>query len=218
MIARAMLESEGYETVTAKDGGEAVSKVENESFDLVLMDLRMPKVDGIEATKRIRQTGRFDNLPIVALTANAFKTDVKRCMDAGMNEFIGKPVKKEELLRVIKNLTHENDGADLKTVLPGGEEGPMTDIVDTEKFDSLMASLPKETGDKAFALFIEDAIHRADKIVLAAGAGDLPTIEHEAHTLKGMAASFGAIRLTELAQKIEFCSKEANLEARCGVE
>lgn len=108
-LAIAMLESEGYHADVAFDGSEAVWRCENETYDLVLMDCQMPVMDGMEATRRIRTKNK--QVKIVAMTANAFKKTKEQCFDAGMDDFITKPVTEEELARVIStNLLRQNTG------------------------------------------------------------------------------------------------------------
>ncbi|MCZ8104122.1 MAG: PAS domain S-box protein [Burkholderiales bacterium] len=98
-LAQLMLQRLGHASVVAGNGEEAVALVAREPFDLVLMDMQMPVVDGIEATRRIRATGA--TLPIVAMTANAMEADRVRCIEAGMNGFLAKPVRGPELAAVI---------------------------------------------------------------------------------------------------------------------
>lgn len=106
LLARALLEREGHEVVVAQNGEEAIevfSKAEPDRFDLILMDMHMPKVDGLTAARAIRATPCGADVPIVALTANAFAEDRKRCLDAGMNDHLVKPLDEEQLH---ETLTH----------------------------------------------------------------------------------------------------------------
>ena len=101
LVAKGMLAKLGCETSVAAHGAEALELLESESFDLVLMDCNMPVMDGYEASRRIRQSGRWPNLPIVALTANAMPEERERCRAAGMNDYLAKPFRREELEALI---------------------------------------------------------------------------------------------------------------------
>ncbi len=94
-----------YQFDRAKNGQEAVEKVANEQFDLVLMDIKMPVMDGLTATKAIRETNK--DLPIIALTANAFDSDRVLALESGCNDFLAKPVSSEECLAAIKKILGE---------------------------------------------------------------------------------------------------------------
>ncbi|MEW9799204.1 response regulator [Alteromonas sp. CYL-A6] len=104
-VIKHMLSSEGYDVVIASDGQKAVDALTVDHFDLVLMDLQMPVMDGIEATQKIRQQ-LVMNTPIIALTANAYAEDRDNCLAAGMNDFLTKPVTKEKLLRMIRRFVY----------------------------------------------------------------------------------------------------------------
>ena len=97
LVAKGMLGKLGCDVVIAAHGGEALSQLERSNFDLVLMDCNMPVMDGYEATRQIRQSGRWPQLPIVALTANAMSEERERCRTAGMNDYLAKPFRREEL-------------------------------------------------------------------------------------------------------------------------
>ncbi|MBD1554897.1 response regulator [Pseudomonas typographi] len=101
LVARGMLGKLGCEVTVAAHGGEALAELENAPFDLVLMDCNMPVMDGYEATRRIRQSGRWPQMPIVALTANAMPEERERCRAAGMNDYLAKPFRREELIAMI---------------------------------------------------------------------------------------------------------------------
>ena len=97
MVAKGMLAKLGYQVLVAAHGAEALEVLEQEPIDLILMDCNMPVMDGYEASRRIRSNGRWPELPIVALTANALSDERERCRAAGMNDYLAKPFRREEL-------------------------------------------------------------------------------------------------------------------------
>ncbi|MNQ64638.1 Signal transduction histidine-protein kinase BarA [compost metagenome] len=101
LVAKGMLGKLGCEVTVAAHGGEALAQLEDNAFDLVFMDCNMPVMDGYEASRRIRQSGRWPQLPIVALTANAMPEERERCRAAGMNDYLAKPFRREELITLI---------------------------------------------------------------------------------------------------------------------
>jgi signal transduction histidine kinase/CheY-like chemotaxis protein len=103
MVAKGMLSKLGCEVAVTAHGGEAIAYLEKHSVDLVLMDCNMPVMDGYEATRRIRQSGHWPNLPIIALTANALPDERERCQAAGMNDYLAKPFRREDLANLLDN-------------------------------------------------------------------------------------------------------------------
>ncbi|MFJ2711491.1 response regulator [Pseudomonas sp. NPDC087346] len=101
LVAKGMLGKLGCEVVVAAHGAEALDQLEHDAFDLVLMDCNMPVMDGYEASRQIRQSGRWPNLPIVALTANAMSEERERCRAAGMSDYLAKPFRREELAALL---------------------------------------------------------------------------------------------------------------------
>jgi len=103
LVAKGMLGKLGCQVQVAAHGQEALDCLERDTFDLVLMDCNMPVMDGYEASRRIRQSSRWPELPIVALTANAMPEERERCRAAGMNDYLAKPFRREELLALIEH-------------------------------------------------------------------------------------------------------------------
>jgi len=101
-VVQAMLRSLGFEVVVAGDGAQAISLAARQRFCAVLMDCRLPIVDGYEATRRIRQLSQCQHLPIIALTANALQGDRERCLAAGMNDYLAKPFKRTDLQQILQ--------------------------------------------------------------------------------------------------------------------
>ncbi len=125
-VAAGILGKQGYHVEIANNGLEVLEALKREHFDLVLMDLQMPEMDGIEATQAIRNSknGVFDpEIPILALTAHAFKEDVQRCLEAGMNNCITKPFRRQELFREIERLVQVVDGNSRAEAITAPREG-----------------------------------------------------------------------------------------------
>ena len=104
LLAQRLLEKRGHQVVTVNNGREALLALDRERFDLILMDIHMPQLDGLEATQAIRESESQTNrqIPIIAMTACAMKGDQERCLSAGMNGYIAKPLRAEELFKVVE--------------------------------------------------------------------------------------------------------------------
>ena len=207
-VALEMLSDLGLTVDIATDGREALQKARVGAYDLILMDMQMPVMDGIEATRAIRGLPQCAATPILALTANAFDDDRRACEAAGMDDFIAKPVDLKVLsAAVLKWLTPVAPGPAAAGVPDAATHGAMRRLAALQGFDldrGLGGLRGKATGYLGLLRhFVES--HTADTARLAGCLtdGDLAAARQLAHTLKGTAATLGADRLAEQAGALE---------------
>jgi len=204
-LAVALLERMGHAVTVVTDGRQAVEACLEQSFDVVLMDVQMPVMDGLEATRRIRaaEAGAAAHTPIVAMTANAMQGDRERCLAAGMDGYVSKPV-------VVAHLESE-----LARVLHGRSEARApapTARIDTPPLD-LGGALDRVLGDaellgELFDLFLADVPASLAQVEAAASGTDPTALAHAAHTLKGSAANVSALALSAAAATLERAARE----------
>ena len=206
-IAQELLTDEGFKVTIANNGKEAVDLVNNEDFDVVLMDMQMPEMDGLEATMKIRETFASDTLPILAMTANASEEDRDKCLKAGMDAHITKPIDPEVLMsELCKWITPKDIDAKVQEP-PKKAQSNNNSIVAIEGID-IKAALRVVAGkqsllNKMLTTFVADQSQATDAIKDALQNKDNELAKRLAHTLKGTAASIGAMQLQEIAAKIE---------------
>jgi signal transduction histidine kinase/DNA-binding response OmpR family regulator len=200
-VAQHMLQKAGHEVVVAGDGKQAVEAVGREPFDVVLMDVQMPEMDGLEATAHLRRheegTGR--RLPIVAMTAHAMKGDRERCLEAGMDGYVSKPVQARELFQALAEVLGDVGPT---AVVAGPAEVPPGPAVDRE------AILRRLDGNEELLrelvdLFLEEAPRRLGQIRSAVALGDGNVLQAAAHSLKGSVGNFGVTAAFEAARRLE---------------
>jgi PAS domain S-box-containing protein len=211
-LATRLLEREGHVVEIAGSGQEALDRLERGRFDLVLMDIQMPDLDGLQATARIREKERSSgqHVPIVAMTAQAAESDRKRCLEAGMDAYVTKPVHVPELMRMIEsvvpggksmNAEITGDGASVEAQLRQLDEAVALSRVGGD------ADLLREVAE----LFLSDYPNTLDKIRGAVAGSDATALEHSAHSLKGSVSTFGAQRAFEAALALEQQGRSGNL-------
>jgi PAS domain S-box-containing protein len=203
LLACTILEEAGYSVVCAVNGREAVEAVGREAFDLILMDVQMPEMDGLEATRAIRRLdGPAARSIIVAMTANAMRSDQDNCLAAGMDDFISKPIDPESFLSVIERHVH---AAEASPVQAAAAEGPPD--LDDAQLDGLARLLPAARFKTIVESYLAGADERLQRIRSRAADLDFTQIAREAHDLKGTAGNFGARKLQFLAEALEAAAK-----------
>ena len=212
-VASLLLRRIGYTVAVAPNGKAAVDAVEAKRFDAVLMDCQMPVMSGFEATEAIRELPGGD-VPIIAMTANAMTGDRERCLAAGMNDYLPKPVQKSDLERVLDKwvLTARESEAPPPTETMEDQE----QILDKETL-AVLRELGGEDDPELFneliTIFLDDTPTRITEILAAMEEGDAKRLEHAAHALKSSAANLGAMKLSELFRELEYAGKGDDLAA-----
>jgi PAS domain S-box-containing protein len=211
-ILQKMISQLGYSSSIANNGKEAIESVKRNQIHAVLMDLQMPELDGLEATKIIRGLGDFEKqLPIIAITAHSFKSDKDKCLEAGMNDHLAKPIQVKELERVLDSWLNLN--LDSNSELVADEVvTPIEGIFDHQRFKEM------SLGDKNFQRellmdYFEDLENRIIKLHNFYSTNDTELFKKEIHTIKGSSFTIGATRIAEEAVGIELSAKCSDWES-----
>ena len=218
-LAKAILQGAGIVVTVVGNGEEAVAKVVRESFDAVLMDIQMPRINGFQATQQIRQIPGCETLPIIAMTAHALKGDEEKCLEAGMDGYVSKPINQDRLFSTIwRHLLNK------KRVTDAGSPGSLAQeevetVADVSAPETAIAPLQIPGIDIGSVLqstglnwrtfqdillgFFRDNRNTVAAIEQALAANDRKTLQHLAHSLKGSAGNIGAGELREAADELE---------------
>ncbi|WP_212637962.1 response regulator [Desulfocicer vacuolatum] len=215
-ITLAVLDLAGIHARLVENGVAALAAVQEEPFDAVLMDIQMPEMDGFEATRAIRRLPGYQEIPIIAMTAHTLKEDRKKCIDAGMNDYISKPVSQKKLFKVLthamgKTLPSHEPGAALSTkkMSSSGKlrlPRKMPGINIQEAMTRLHAS--HHTFIKILKTFYRDHQTTRERLTTAWEKKDMDGLIRQLHSLKGAAAGIGAEKLQHLANTHEQRCKE----------
>jgi signal transduction histidine kinase/CheY-like chemotaxis protein/ligand-binding sensor domain-containing protein len=207
-LAVEILSSAGVDVDVASDGLEAVEMVQNGSYDAVLMDVQMPRMDGYQATHRIRELG-YKDLPIIALTAHAIQGYREECLAAGMNDYVVKPIDPEYLFLVLATrMARTLDSGPLVPVSPELLAVPEAEVLGELEVLNLESALKRLRGNRRLLLqllgeFAADNAESADAIQQAFEAGDWESSHRLAHSVKGVSANLGMSRLHHSAERLE---------------
>ena len=213
-VALRLLHKMGYRADAVADGKEALKSLAEIPYDLVLMDIQMPEMDGFEATSVIRSENSIvinHNIPIVAMTANAMKGDREKCLAAGMDDYISKPIYPEELAATLGKWLSGNGSSikDFKKTKGGNYYNSIFNRA---------TLLDRVGGDEEFLielvkLFLQEAPKLLESMLSAIEKDDRILLHRSAHTLKGSAANISAKELQQVALKLEELSKEGDVAA-----
>ena len=228
-VAQAVLEEAGVHVDMADNGKDALEKIEHRPYDAVLMDIQMPQMDGLEATRRIRQDDRFATLPIIAMTAHAMKGDDERCLAAGMNDYIAKPIKQDRLFRVLWKAIERRRGTRASTAQSADNlQEKIAPAVQTPANVLLPEALPgidirgalsnlciePDVFQRILSGFARDNRNTHAQIKSLTEQKEWKTLQHLAHRLNGIAANIGAQGLQAAAQAVEVqCRTQKTPEA-----
>jgi CheY-like chemotaxis protein len=222
-LAVRLLEKRGHSVVVAKSGREVLDIVASQHCDIVLMDVQMPEMDGFQATAaiRVREQSTATHLPIIAMTANAMPGDRERCLAAGMDAYVSKPIQAEALFTTLADLSravHGRAAPEGPHTPQMGEQEFMRTEQDPDRILNCVEGLSHLEGDEELyreilALFKEDTPRLMEQLQDALQASDLATVERQAHTLKSTAANIGANGVREAALAVEHSARRRDAPA-----
>ncbi len=200
-VALELLGNSGFELTLAVNGQDALNKLSDKKFDLVLMDIQMPVMDGYEATRALRKQEKFKDLIVIAMTANAMKGDLERCKEAGMNDHIAKPIDVREMYKTLEKWVKP---VGMKTML---YEEPTDWPPEMHGIDSKLAIRRIGSDVKLYQKLLNDFVIGEQEFVnqfnTAWSAANVELAIRLSHTLKGLAGTIGAFDLQTIASKLE---------------
>src|SRR5215469_4440721 len=205
-LAMRILEKLGHKVQVVNNGREALKRSQAEDFDLILMDVQMPEMDGLEATKAIRsaEASTGIHVPIVAMTAHAMKGDREKCLSAGMDGYLSKPIRIEELKQAM---------SEVKKTQNMGQSSEQNAFRAIGQLELLLDSV---MGDRALLtemaeLWLADSAKQESQIRNGLDSGDTIMVQRAAHALKGSVGTFQASEAQDAANQLEISAKEADL-------
>lgn len=223
-VAMRLLEKSGLQVDIAINGAEALKMIETKPYDLVFMDCQMPIMDGYEATGQIRinEQRSGQHIPIIAMTANAMAGDRQKCMDAGMDDYLSKPIKRDLLEEAIqrwlkKAEKQEQTAQTIKAAIETHEPvahslsaSPTQPEIDNSVIDDLIDVMGEEFIE-LIEVYLRDTPANIKSLIQAASKNDIEAIIAPAHSLKSASANVGALQLSELAKEMELGGRKGKL-------
>jgi CheY-like chemotaxis protein len=229
VLIRRLLENAGTEVTIVSNGQEAVQQAQNQTFDLILMDMQMPIMNGYDATREIRNLkSDIRNVPIIALTANAMKGDDRKCVDAGCNDYLSKPIDCRKLHDMLGKYLSSASSESVSTsarmeamtrevaelgqamrVASWSEDAPVVDWAELAG-----RGMGEDILREVIPLFISDKKEQLEKLADAMQTGDTEDVKLRAHAIKGGSGNVGAMRLSEAASALEKKASQGDLP--CG--
>ncbi|MBP2229730.1 CheY-like chemotaxis protein/HPt (histidine-containing phosphotransfer) domain-containing protein [Azospirillum agricola] len=205
-LVTAILAPAGYRIETAGNGLEAVMAAQDGGFDLILMDVSMPEMDGLTATRLLRGLpGAAGRVPVVAMTADVGDGDRARCREAGMNDHVGKPIDRAQLLDTVARWLRPAAEREIPAPCAAAAADEDGGVLDPEVLTQLAQDLGAELLGEVLRQFVAETRERVERI---AGLSDLALLTREAHTLKSTAGTFGARSLCAAARALEMACRD----------
>jgi two-component system, sensor histidine kinase and response regulator len=213
-VAATILESFGYTLDFAADGAEAVAAAQNGPYDLILMDVQMPNMDGLEATRQIRAlAGAAGSVPIIAMTASAMEGDRKQCLDAGMDDYISKPIDAPLLLQTVARWIEASVVAEALAEDTPEPAPPTEPVRDEARLNWLEKALPADRFALMLQTFLDGTEQRLARLHAMGLAGDLDGLRHDAHNLISICGNIGEVRVQKLAERLQIACVDGDRAA-----
>lgn len=206
-IASEMLEGFGYIPTIVDNGAEVLVALRNSGFHLILMDCQMPGMDGYQATKAIREStgSTYNDIPIIAVTANALEGDREKCLMAGMNDYISKPFDEHRLVYLIESHLKNQNPMKIPLAKKSQAERTIIQIQAIDKLNRLQKPGRPSLVANLIDLFFKSAKESIAEIKKSSKQKNLPAIASAAHAMKSSAANLGALRFAEICLQLENC-------------
>ena len=202
-VVLAILSKRGFQVEIAANGLEAIAALQKNVFDLVLMDVQMPYMDGIEATRKIREELGLRELPIIAMTAHAMTGDREKCIEAGMNDYVSKPVNPNTLVHTIMRYLDSAAGQSVPVI---AKAAAMPGVSPLQTIDHGLAARLTDNDNNLFQgmllLFLQMAPERLEKIQTAIARNDRSAIEREVRKIRSAAERIAAVSVAESAMRL----------------
>lgn len=221
LVARELLMEEGILVDEASNGWQALDLLESapdNTFGMVLMDMMMPELDGLSTTRRLRRNPRFETIPIIAMTANASTQDVKRCIEAGMNAHVSKPIDQPILFRTLvgQRLSAlggaETEAPRVLMSIPPASAGTTSKVLDPKPLEHLKKLVSPERFDWMLEMLIQDCRQRGDVFKSLASQAEPGQFQQHAHDLIGAAGHVGLNQLRDLGKAMKAASRDVDAQ------
>lgn len=210
MVIRSILEHAALQVDVVNNGKEVMQSLKHTDYDIILMDISMPEMDGMAATEAIRKLAPpLCDLPIIAMTAHTLSGDKERFLKAGMNDYISKPINRATTLTCIAHWTQQSPDKHQIASAPKDEQPP-AQLVDEQVLQQLVTDTDPSIVPELIHFYIKDSRQRIHNIQLAITEDDVTRLEFETHTVGSSAVAHGNAKLYVLARKVELLCREGN--------
>ncbi len=214
LVAAAVLQRHGYRLDHAEDGEQAVAMAGKQPYHAIFMDVRMPKMNGLQATEIIRKGhGPNARTKIIALTANAETSEIDRCREAGMDDFVSKPFQVPTLISAVAQRRQNNED----TTMTSTEAFENEEVLNEPALAQLATDTSWETIPMMLSIFIREIKNRWSAVEAAFAEGDIGELREQAHALKSCSGTYGGARLSAVAKSLEYAAAEHQTDLLAGL-